>query len=140
MCVELPRGHRIFRSNVVKPYQSDKYASPESEVNSARQDDFVTPELFEDSRFEELLGMIDQCVFDIVDRTSVPKGLVIYGTRWVDNVKNNSDGSLRLKSRIFGQNYSDKAAGKHPTKAPTISRMGPRLICVMSTLNLEQLL
>lgn len=55
----------------------------------------------------------------------------IYGTRWVDTLKTNEDGSTKEISRLVAQNYREIFSREIPTKSPTISRFGQRLaLCI----------
>jgi hypothetical protein len=141
VCVELPNGRKIFRSHVVRPVVrartgSEEEPPKEDEMQamlgvsgySPHNDDETS---FAESRKRELDGLKEQKVFHITPRNTVPPGVRIFGTRWVDTSKTNEDGSSRKKSRLVAQNYNDYDARSIPTKAPTISRMGQRLaLCI----------
>ena len=80
---------------------------------------------FQESRRKELSGL-NRNVFEVVDRSSVPKGARIFGTRWIDALKT-VDGKTYEKSRIVARNFRDKEAGSVATKAPTVTRIGLRM-------------
>ena len=128
VCLELGHGRRIFRSNVVKPYTSSSdYSQERAEVHAALQSfDEYQPDYIS-SRRKELDGLIQQGVFKVVDRASLPKNTRIFGSRFVDEMKTRSDGREYEKSRLVARHFRDKKAKKIPTKAPTISRMGQRV-------------
>lgn len=69
--------------------------------------------------------------FRVVNRSSVPEGLRIYGTRLIDAIKT-VDGKAFQKSRLVAQNYRDYAATEIATKSPTISRMWQRVLLALS--------
>lgn len=58
---------------------------------------------FKQSRKEELEGLMKANVFEIVDKSQVKKGSRIYGSRFVDTMKNNNNGSYKAKSRLVAQ-------------------------------------
>ena len=88
---------------------------------------------FKESRKKELKGLMDRNIFSIVDRSSVPKGTRIFGTRWVDALKT-VDGKTFEKSRIVARNFRDKGAASVATKAPTVTRLGLRLALSLRTM------
>ena len=126
VCVQLPRGRKIFRSNVVKPFKQSTSNEKVEQVLSCFYSDKTSPD-FKTSRQKELQGLIKQGVFKVVKRSSVPSGTRIYGSRFVDSLKQKIDGTEFEKSRLVARNFKDKAALKLPTRSPTISRMGQRL-------------
>ena len=162
--VQLPQGRRIFRSHVVRPVKNtddiklDSVVGLPSSVHAtasastgvdlshyALRDTMGsmnyslhisenTKEI-EFARKRELVGLTKAGVFQIVNRSTVPKGKRIYGTRWVDTIKQNTDGSNRYKSRLVSQNFRDYDARHIPTKAPTISRFGQRLALTISAMH-----
>lgn len=71
-------------------------------------------------------------IFEIVDRSSVPNGTRIFGTRFLGSMQK-VDGKTFEKSRLVAQNYRDKDATTISTKSPTISRLGFRMaiLCAM---------
>ncbi len=77
---------------------------------------------FTKARLKELRGLCERKVFQVVQRSSVPEDLRVYGTKWVDRIKHLEDGSPYMKSRLVSQNYRDSAATTIPTRSPTISR------------------
>lgn len=151
VCVQLPNGRKLFRSHVVK---HDRSHNTEDTMIDKPTSEEITPEAlcclfqepklnanhilvtdhnnqFRDSRQQELRGLQEAGVFRIVSRSDVPPGTRIYGTRWVDTIKKNDDGTVKEKSRLVAQNYRDMSSRGVPTKAPTISRFGQRIaLCI----------
>ena len=82
---------------------------------------------FIESRKSEIDGLLMLETFNIVKRVNVPKGSRIYGSRWVDILKADVDGTVTEKSRLVAQNYRDRGATTIATKSPTIKRMGQRI-------------
>lgn len=120
VCVQQPKGRQIFRSNVVKP------APAPDEVNRLFSAAFSSTD-FSESRKKENKGLFDRKVFKIVNRSTVAKGVRIYGHKWQDSVKHRVDGSSYLKSRLCAQNYLDQGATGIATRSPTITRWTQRL-------------
>ena len=88
---------------------------------------------FIESRKSELRGLNKRNTFKIVNASSVPKGTRVYGTRWVDAIKM-VDGKEVEKSRLVAQNVRDKGAAAIPTRSPTVSRMGQRMLVATASL------
>lgn len=82
---------------------------------------------FKDSRRKELQGLISNGTFIPVDKSEVPEGARIFGSRFIDELKQ-ADTGIRKKSRLVAQNYSDDEAAHLATKAPTIQRSTQRMI------------
>lgn len=126
--VELKHGRRIFRSTVVKPYVSSNADEEDHDnlVYALESIEQFDPD-YAKSRKKELDGLVKLGVFSIVDRSSVPSGTRIFGSRFVDQLKYDGDGNSYEKSRLVARNFRDKKAKRLPTKSPTISRMGQRV-------------
>jgi len=154
VCVQLPHGRKIFRSHVVKPVKKDSVPCTTSNIGNFNPENLPTSLMvmfgdegmlatpngkhsFKDSRRAELSGLKKARVFKVLDRSDVPLGTRIYGTRWVDSLKKKEDGSFKEKSRLVAQNYRDYHARKIPTKAPTISKLGQRIALCIAAMNPE---
>ena len=94
---------------------------------------------FEESRTKEIRGLLKRGTFQIVHRDSVPNGERIYGTKWVDVIKQ-VDGKSVPKSRLVAQNYCDEGALEISTRSPTISRTGQRLVLATAAQNADHVL
>ncbi len=88
---------------------------------------------FFSARLAEIEGLQKRKVFDKVKRSTVPAYVRVYRTGWVYKAKIREDGKLVLRSRLVARNYRDSGAATVPTRSPTISIWGPRLmICLAS--------
>lgn len=90
---------------------------------------------FSIAREKELKGLFAQGVFTVCDESEVPPGARMYGTRFVDTIKQKEDGSRILKSCLVAQNYRDKQAVHIPTISPTVSGMGQRIALTLMALD-----
>ncbi|CDF37987.1 unnamed protein product [Chondrus crispus] len=105
--VQLPRGRKIFRSNVVKPqtrHHSRKKTSKGAQLNHPSNLAMNQEQLRRTRTSYVQISLYKQC-------------LVLEVTY----------GSIAEKSRLVAQNYKDKGASSIATKSPTISRMGQRV-------------
>ena len=85
------------------------------------------PDTFHESRLKEIRGLFARGTFRIVKSSEVPTSSRIYGTRWVDVMKD-VDGAEVPKSRLVAQAYADEGAATLCTKSPTVSRAGQRIV------------
>lgn len=74
------------------------------------------------ARREELNGFVKNGTFATMTREDVPKDTRIFGSRFVDLIKQIGD-QERKKSRLVEENYSDFGTAEIATKAPTIQRL-----------------
>ena len=136
--VQLPHGRKLFRSTVIKPVNGSGFGD---NLETAEKEEPLTEtqtqalfgqtkvriaskkeaHKFKTAREEELHGLIEGKIFEVVKRDSVPKGKIIYGTRFIDAVKT-VDNNTKLKSRLVAQNYMDEEATTISTTSPTIQR------------------
>jgi hypothetical protein len=140
VCVEVPSGRKMFRSNVVKIAETRRAQTlaPDKFIgllDHTENDDQAIGQDFSGSRKLELQGLNDRGVFEVVKKCEVPDGVRIYGTRWIDTVKKNESGTMRLKSRLVAQNFRDSASREIPTKAPTVSRFAERMVFCISAMH-----
>jgi hypothetical protein len=83
---------------------------------------------FIESRRKEIEGLLNAGVFSIAE--SVPPGIRIFGSRFVDQVKHEGTEKAFEKSRLVVQGYNDHGKREILTQAPTIQRSSQRiLIC-----------
>jgi hypothetical protein len=54
---------------------------------------------------------------------------------WVDKLKKDKSGTMRLISRLVAQNFLDTASREIPTKAPTVSIFAKRLLFCISAMH-----
>lgn len=150
--VLLPKGPTKFRSTVVKPYLTpshEKNPTPTIHITSFSQlsSDFDTTDSYKSnisdtqidttqfsaSRNIEFNGLIERGVFTLVPE-SMANGLRIYGSRFVDQVKNEGKPSAYNKSRLVVQAYGDHNHGLL-THAPTVQRVSQRLLLIICAMD-----
>lgn len=95
---------------------------------------FATTTGFVESRRKELNGLFDSNVFSIIEEQDIPPGIRIFGSRFVDTIKNEGTEKAFEKSRLVVQGYNDHDKAHILTQAPTIQRSSQRLIlCIALT-------
>ncbi|KAI0996514.1 hypothetical protein K3495_g11667 [Podosphaera aphanis] len=87
---------------------------------------------FKTSRLVELNGLLEREVFKILSRHNVPTNTRIFGSRFVDQIKNEGTKKAFEKSRLVVQAYNDADKKNILTQAPTIQRVSQRLILILS--------
>ena len=85
---------------------------------------------FQASRQKELNGLLEKGVFEIMN--TVPIGTRIFGSRFVDQVKNEGTEKAFEKSRLVVQAFNDSEKHGILIQAPTIQRASQRLIIALS--------
>ena len=80
------------------------------------------------AREKELHDLLERTVFVIVDHSDVPKDTRIFGTRWVDTIKNEGTPNAFAKARLVVQAYKDQGKRSVLTQSPTIQRASQRLL------------
>lgn len=84
------------------------------------------PQSFEESRKKELDGLIERGGLIIVDKSEAD-GYRIYGSRFVDSIKNKGSQDEYHKSRLVVQAFKDKKHGLL-TYSPTVQRASQRIL------------
>ena len=142
VCIQTPRGRKIFRTTAVKPAPLSMNSSFIANSGDIFDELFAaesTDDLFSsfsgndfsEARKKELKGLQEGKVFQVVHRSKVPKGMRVYSTGWVDTVKIKGDGTTMLKSRLVEGNFRDAAAKSVPTTSPTVLRWAQRvMMCI----------
>jgi hypothetical protein len=145
--VEDGHGRKLFRSAVVKkwtpptPEEEPTHDAPSCDTEATGYDlvpalpqdseEKNVPEIllaeFTQSRRAELDGLRKNNMFRIVKRSSVPAGMRIYGTKWVDTKKAVGD-AVVPKSRLVAANYRDRGACDVPTRSPTVTKAAQRIV------------
>ena len=87
---------------------------------------------FQASRLKELNGLLEKGVFEVMSTQDVPSGARIFGSRFVDQVKNEGTEKAFEKSRLVVQAFNDSGKQGILTQAPTIQRASQRLIIALS--------
>ena len=94
--------------------------------------DTTQKDIYKASRQKEIDGLIQKNVFNMVGRNVVPNGARIFGTRFVDEMKNINTPKAFAKSRLVVQAYRDNEKQQVLTQSPTIQRASQRLILCLS--------
>ena len=90
---------------------------------------------FAKSRQLEVLGLLEKGVFEVV--YDVLKGVRIFNSRFVDEVKNKGTEKAFMKSRLVIQAYNDEEKHIILTQSPTIQRISQRIIICITTITQE---
>lgn len=130
-------GRKLFRTNVVKPVGDGEHAPVSEEALVAMFGEghegelcFVSEEddgVWAESRQAELNGLRDREMFRVVKASTMRAGERVYGTRYVDTIKQGN-----RKSRLVAQNYNDEGAAELPVRSPTVSRAAQRVCLSMA--------
>ena len=62
---------------------------------------------FTESRCKEINGLLEKGVFEIIDTADVPKGVRIFNSQFIDEIKNARTDKTFKKSRLVVQAYND---------------------------------
>lgn len=87
---------------------------------------------FKISRQKELTGLLDNGVLKVVHKKDIPPSARIFGSRFVDVIKNEGTEKAYEKSRLVVQAYNDNDNKKILTQSPTIQRSSQQLILCLS--------
>ena len=87
---------------------------------------------FQASRQKELNGLLEKGVFEIIKTEDIPAGARIFGSRFVDQIKNEGTEKAFEKSRLVVQAFNDSEKHGILTQAPTIQRASQRLIIALA--------
>lgn len=92
---------------------------------------------YDTSRQSEIAGLLEKGVFQPTPRSKVPKGVRVFRSRFVDEIKNKGTEKELKKSRLVVQAYNDE--GKHVvlTQSPTIQRISQRIILSLAAMTNE---
>lgn len=83
---------------------------------------------YEAAQNKEITGLLERKVFEIVSTADVPKNVRIFGTRFMNEVKNVGTIDAYEKSRLVVQAYNDHEKGLVLRTSPTIQRSSQRLL------------
>jgi hypothetical protein len=89
---------------------------------------------FATSRQSEVAGLLEKGVFEVVDPETIPKGVRLFNSRFVDEVKNQGTDQAFEKSRLVVQAYNDLEKDIVLTQSPTIQRVSQRLILCLAAM------
>lgn len=86
-------------------------------------------------RQKELSGLIEKGVFEIVEALEARlKGVRIFNSRFVDEIKNVGTDKAYEKSRLVVQAYHDHGKEAVLTQAPTVQRVSCRILITIATM------
>lgn len=156
--VQMPNGVREFRTTAVKPYHQDPDSNliPDDNptpvenntprprtpgriqvvIPSRRREPDINVYLSEptyvESRLKEINGLLEMGVFEVVNISNVPQGARIFGSRFVDEIKNIGTEKAFEKSRLVIKAFNDNGKDQVLTQPPTIQRMSQRIILALT--------
>ena len=93
---------------------------------------YLQTDQFKESRQKEIDGLLEKGVFATVPLSTVPNGIRIFNSRFVDEVKNAGTSTAFEKSRLVVQAYNDAEKELVLTQSPTIQRVSQRLILALT--------
>lgn len=113
---------------------SKERADMELSVKLRNEGVITTPGLpFDQSRNEEIEGLIARGVFDFVQYDpSKHAGIRIFNSRLVNEIKGKATGTPFEKSRLVIQAYNDEGKGMILTQSPTIQRASQLVIVALA--------
>lgn len=82
--------------------------------------------------------MTEKGVFEVIDPDTIPKGVRIFDSRFVDEVKNKGTDKAFEKSRLVVQACNDLEKDIVLTQSPTIQRVSQRLIVYIAAMRQDQ--
>jgi hypothetical protein len=94
---------------------------------------------YDASRQKELNGLLEKGAFEICDLDSIPHGVRLFNSRFVDTVKFLGTDKAFEKSRLVVQAYDDQEKELVLTQSPTIQRVSQRLILCMAAIGYHEL-
>jgi hypothetical protein len=115
-------------------YIQDDHNSRSRPKSSRTNQPLRPPTPFADSRRKEVNGLLENGVFELVNTADIPPGARIFGSRFVDEVKNKGTEKAFEKSRLVVQGYGDTEKSTVLTQSPTIQRVSQRLILALAVI------
>jgi hypothetical protein len=108
--------------------------------NNKRGKTTITPETptetpkpsFVKSRRKEIDGLLTKGAFELAHESEVPVGTRIFGSRFVDKVKNSGTAKAFEKSRLVVQAYNDQGKDLILTQSPAVQRVSQRIILALA--------
>jgi len=89
------------------------------------------------SRQKEITGLLEKGVFEVTKLADMPKGIRLFNSRFVDEIKNPGTDKAFEKSRLVVQAYNDQEKELVLTQSLTIQRVSQRLILCIATMKLN---
>jgi hypothetical protein len=87
---------------------------------------------FVESRQKEIDGLLEKGAFEFTHSSAVPDGTRIFGSRFVDEIKNPGTEKAFEKSRLVVQAYNDKGKDAILTQSPTVQRASQRVVLALA--------
>ena len=116
-----------------------KYRNDETDISIFFQDDsqdlllqHMQPALFVKSRRKKINDFFEKNCFEIVTAANLSRGIRIFNSRFVDEIKNINTANAYEKSRLMMQTYNDEKKIEMLTQTSTIQRMNQRLILTLT--------
>ena len=131
-------GTKEFRSTVVKPFfRAPEYDDANADSHTYNSNASETPahkeKQFEHSRQLEINTLLDNGVIRPVSIDSIDtSNATVFGSRFVDKVKNAGTEEAYEKSRLVIQAWNDRGRESILTQAPSVQRCSQRLILAMA--------
>ncbi|RAL67593.1 hypothetical protein DID88_008346 [Monilinia fructigena] len=93
-----------------------------------------TPMRYTESRRKEVDGLMENGVFKIVSKASIPPGTRLFKSRFVDEMKDEGTDKAYAKSRLVVQAYQDEGKTTVLTQSPTIQRVSQRIVLALAAI------
>jgi hypothetical protein len=138
-------NHQDFEDQFINAIQEEQVVSMAFMTNKERADIELSIKLrnegvittpgvpFEQSRDEEIEGLMARGVFDFVQYDPIKHaGIRIFNSRLVNEIKGKATGTPFEKSRLVIQAYNDEGKEMILTQSPTIQRASQRVIVALA--------
>ena len=86
---------------------------------------------YTESRQKEINGLLEKGAFEFVNASEIPKDSRVFGSRFVDEIKNPGTDKAYEKSRLVIQAYNDQKKDLVLTKSPTVQRVSQKIILAL---------
>ena len=87
---------------------------------------------FTESRRKIINGLLEKNAFEVVEILDIPRGMRIFNSRFVDEIKKKGTATVFEKSRFVVQAYNDHGKEEILTQSPTIQQMSQRSILALA--------
>ncbi len=87
---------------------------------------------FTESRRKIINGLLEKNAFEVVEILDIPRGMRIFNSHFVDEIKNKGTATVFEKSRFVVQAYNDHGKEEILTQSPTIQQMNQRFILALA--------
>ena len=115
-----------------------KYKNGEANISIFFQNDFqndqlLQPSSFVKSRRKKINDFFEKNYFEVVSTANLFRGIKIFNSRFVDEIKNIDTANAYEKSRLMMQIYNDEKKIEMLIQTFTIQRMNQRFILTLTT-------